>query len=48
VLLLHYYLDLPLEEVGPIMGISAGAAKSQLYRALTRLRPNLEVSEVTI
>jgi RNA polymerase sigma-70 factor (ECF subfamily) len=48
VLLWHYYLDLPLEEVGPIMGISAGAAKSQLYRALTRLRPNLEVSEVTI
>jgi RNA polymerase sigma-70 factor (ECF subfamily) len=48
VLLLYYYLDLPLDEVSPIMGISASAAKSQLYRALGKLRPHLELSEVTI
>jgi RNA polymerase sigma-70 factor (ECF subfamily) len=48
VLLLHYYLDLPLAEVTPILGISAGGAKSLLYRALAKMRPNLDRSEVTI
>jgi DNA-directed RNA polymerase specialized sigma24 family protein len=46
-LLLHYYLDLPFEEVGPILGISAAGAKSLLYRSLAKLRPILEVTEVT-
>lgn len=42
VLLLHCYLDMPLEEVGAVLGISAGGAKSMLYRALAKLRPSLE------
>lgn len=41
VLHLHFYQDLPLEEVGRVLGISTGAARSRLYRAAKRLRPNL-------
>lgn len=45
VLHLHYFLDLPLEEVGRVLGISAGAAKSRVYRAVDRLRPELAEEE---
>ncbi len=45
-LVLHYYLDLPLEEVARVLRISPTAAKSKLYRVLRRLRGQLEVSEV--
>jgi len=41
ILQLHFYMDLPLEEVARVLGISAGAARSRLYRAAQRLRPNL-------
>jgi RNA polymerase sigma-70 factor, ECF subfamily len=44
VLVLRYYLDLPLEEVGRVLGISEKAAKARVHRALARLRP--EVGEV--
>lgn len=40
-LMLHYGLDLPLEEVASVLGISVGAAKSRIYRAVGRLRPAL-------
>jgi RNA polymerase sigma-70 factor, ECF subfamily len=44
-LFLSYYLDLPLSEVGLILGISAQAAKSRVHRAVVRLRLNMvEVS----
>lgn len=43
-LVLRYYLDLPLEEVGKVVGISTKAAKSRVHRALVRLR--IEVGEV--
>jgi RNA polymerase sigma-70 factor (ECF subfamily) len=46
-LFLHYGLDLPLDEAGAVLGISAVAAKSRLYRALRALRPDLQVSEAT-
>ena|SRR6266545_3039271 len=41
--LLHmrFYLDLTVEEVGRVLGISAGAARSRIYRAAHRLRPGL-------
>lgn len=42
---LHYYLDLPLEEVAAITHQSLPAVKSQLYRALQRMRPVLEIPE---
>jgi RNA polymerase sigma factor (sigma-70 family) len=40
-LVLFYALDLPLEEVAGILGISKGAAKSRIHRAVLRLRPQL-------
>ena len=50
-IVLHYYLDLPLPEVAGALGIPLGTAKSRLHRALglmraaldaeTRLRPEL-------
>lgn len=42
VIVLHYYLDLPIDEVAEILRISREAAKSRLYRAIRRLRPWLE------
>lgn len=45
ILHLHFYLDLPLDEVGRVLGISPGAAKSRVYRAVHRLRPDLELME---
>src|SRR5215831_7176221 len=46
-LVLNYYLDLPLEEVARVLGISQAAAKSRLYRVLRRLRGDLEVCEAS-
>jgi len=44
VLFLHFYLDLPLEEVGTVLGLSPAGAKTRMYRAAKKLRPDLEVS----
>jgi len=43
-LFLHFYLDLPLEEVGAVLGLSAAGAKSRVYRAARKLRPGLELT----
>ena len=40
-LFLHFYLDLPLEEVALALGVSTSAAKARIYRACRRLRPQL-------
>jgi RNA polymerase sigma-70 factor, ECF subfamily len=40
-LFLHFYLELPIEEVALALGISASAAKGRIYRACHRLRPDL-------
>jgi len=42
-LFLYFYLDLPLEEVGAVFGLSAGGAKTRVYRAAKKLRPGLEM-----
>jgi RNA polymerase sigma-70 factor (ECF subfamily) len=42
-LFLHFYLDLPLEEVGTVLGLSAAGAKTRVYRAARKLRPGLEL-----
>lgn len=42
--LLHFYLDLPLDEVGSVLGLSAAGAKTRVYRAAKKLRPDLEMS----
>ena len=45
-LVLHFYLDLPLNEVARAMRISPAAAKSRIYRAARRLRSDLTQEEV--
>lgn len=44
-LVLRYYLDLPFEEVARTLGITAGAARVRVHRALRKLRPAFEVEE---
>ena len=46
VLFLHYYLDLPLEEVAVIAGRSVPAVRSRVYRAIERMRQSLHKQEV--
>jgi RNA polymerase sigma-70 factor (ECF subfamily) len=41
VVVLHYYLDLPLPEVAAALGVPLGTAKSRLGRGLTVLRQAL-------
>jgi RNA polymerase sigma-70 factor (ECF subfamily) len=45
-LFLYFGLDLPFEEIGPVVGLSPKAAKARLYRITRRLKPGLQVSEV--
>lgn len=46
--LLHFHLDMPLSEVALALGISTGGVKTRINRALKRLRPAMEVSEVRL
>jgi RNA polymerase sigma-70 factor (ECF subfamily) len=41
VVVMHYYLDLTIEDTAATLGISVGTAKSRLNRAMTRLRTAL-------
>jgi RNA polymerase sigma-70 factor (ECF subfamily) len=43
--LLHFYLDLPMDEVAASLGISVAGAKSRINRAFKRLRPALTSGE---
>ena len=45
-LVLHFYLDLPIEEVARALHVSPSAAKSRIYRAAKRLRSDLTLEEV--
>lgn len=47
ILHLHFFLDLPLDETGRVLGISAGAARSRVYRAAHRLRPQLTEEDLS-
>jgi RNA polymerase sigma-70 factor (ECF subfamily) len=38
VIVMHYYLGLPLQEAAAVLGIPIGTAKSRLHRSLTSLR----------
>ena len=42
-LFLYFYLDLPMEEVGEVIGLSTAGAKTRVYRAAKKLRPGLEL-----
>jgi RNA polymerase sigma factor (sigma-70 family) len=43
---LHFYLDLPLDEVAEVLGVSVAGVKSRINRALKRMRPALMTNEV--
>lgn len=45
-LILHFYLDLPLDEVARTLHASPAAAKSRIYRAAKRLRGDLTLEDV--
>ena len=42
-LYLRYYMDLPLNEVAVVLGVSETAAKSRIHRAAQGLKPAVEV-----
>src|SRR3984893_15775975 len=43
VVVLYFYLDMPLEDVAAVVGSSITAARARLYRAIGRLRPDLNI-----
>src|SRR5256885_10090527 len=47
-ILLHYYADLSLEQVGRSLNLSVPAIKSRLHRARAQLRNSLADAEVTL
>jgi RNA polymerase sigma-70 factor (ECF subfamily) len=46
VVVLHYWLDLPVEEIAGALGLPVGTVASRLSRALTELRSVLEEDHV--
>src|SRR5579864_388464 len=44
-IVLRYYLDLPFDQVGRVLGVSDKAARARVHRALARLR--IEIQETT-
>jgi RNA polymerase sigma-70 factor (ECF subfamily) len=47
VMVLHFYLDLPLGEAAEILGIPIGTAKSRLHRGLETLRASMADERVS-
>jgi len=45
VLVLSFYLDLPVAEAASILGIPAGTMKSRLHRAISALRATVEADD---
>src|SRR5215471_16858366 len=45
VVVLYFYLDMPLDEVAAVAGSSVGAARARLYRAIKKLRPDVAIEE---
>jgi RNA polymerase sigma-70 factor (ECF subfamily) len=42
VVVLHHYLDMPLDEVADVLGVPAGTVRSRLHHAMRALRAALE------
>ena len=47
VVVLHFYLDLPLPRVAASLGIPVGTAKSRLHRSLGVMRSTMAIDEAT-
>jgi RNA polymerase sigma-70 factor (ECF subfamily) len=45
IIVLFFYLDLPLATVATAAGLSTSATRSRLYRAIRKLRPGLDPEE---
>lgn len=45
ILFMHFYLDLPLDEIGKVLGLSTQGVKSRMYRATRSMRPALRCQE---
>ena len=45
VLVLHFYLDMTVDDIARVAGVSAPAAKARLYRAISALRQKLHDEE---
>ena len=45
VVVMHHYLDMPLESVALALGIPAGTARSRFHRAMASLRAALEADD---
>ncbi len=41
----HFYLDMPMDQVARVLRVSPAAARSRVYRAAQKLRPDLDPSE---
>lgn len=48
VIVLRFYLDLPVDEVAATLGITPQATKSRLHRAVGRLRPMVAAGEAVV
>lgn len=46
--LMHFHLDMPLSDVAIALGLSVGGVRSRVKRALRKLRPAVELSEVSV
>jgi RNA polymerase sigma-70 factor (ECF subfamily) len=46
VVVLHFYLDMPLPKVATTLGIPVGTAKSRLHRSLGAMRSAMAIDEV--
>ena len=45
VVVLYFYLDLPVDEVATVTGASVGATRTRLHRAIRKLRPGVAIEE---
>ncbi len=45
VVVLYFYLDLPVDEVAMVTGASVGATRTRLHRAVKKLRPGVAIEE---
>ena len=48
VVVLYFYLDLPLEEIATIAGASFAAVRGRLYRGIRELRADFPITEAQI